>query len=176
MSLSRDAYKALEDVVGPENISEDPVILDGYAFQFMLGIDEMFGGRFMPRPEAAILPGDTEDVQAIVKTCSRHKIKFKAHSTGWGCYGGPSSEGVVQLDMRRMNRILDIDEENLLAVVEPYVICAQLQGEAMKKGLNCNIIGAGSSTSVLASCTSMAGCGATSLSMSYNNRNLLGFE
>jgi len=55
-------------------------------------------------------------------------------------------EPTVQFDLRRMNRIIDIDEKNRFAIVEPYVICAQLQAEAMKLGLNCNIIGAGSST------------------------------
>jgi len=132
--------------------------------------------HFCSRPEAVLLQGSTEEVQSVVKACNRFKIKFKAHSTGWGVWGAPSDKGMILLDMRRMNRILDIDEENLHAVVESYVVCAQLQAEAMKKGLNCNIIGAGSSTSVLASCTSVAGCGPPGLTMSYNNRNLLGVE
>ena len=52
-------------------------------------------------------------------------------------------EPTIQFDLRRMDKILEIDEKNLFAVVEPYVICAQLQAEAMKRGLNINIIGAG---------------------------------
>ena len=35
MALSKEAYQALEDIVGPENISEDPAILDSYAFQWL---------------------------------------------------------------------------------------------------------------------------------------------
>ena len=75
-----------------------------------------------------------------------------------------------------MNRILDIDEKNMIAVVEPYVICAQVQAEALKRGLNLHIIGAGCGTSPLASCTSMDGTGWTGLSTGYNSRNVLGVE
>jgi glycolate oxidase len=78
--------------------------------------------------------------------------------------------------MRRMNRILEIDEENMYAVVEPYAICGQIQAEAMKRGLNCHIIGAGSSTSLLASSTSLCGYGLSGISMGYNGRNVLGVE
>lgn len=176
MALTRDAYRALEDVVGPGNISDDPVILDGYAFQFHMGIEYPPYGRFIARPAAVVLPENTEEVQRIVKVCNRHKVKVKAHSTGWGVWAGVATDEVIQVDLRRMNRVLEIDEENMLAVIEPYVIGAQLQAEAMKKGLNCNQLGAGSSCSVLASSTSCAGCGPTGLTMSYNNRNLLGTE
>ena len=43
-----------------------------------------------------------------------------------------------------MDRILEIDEKNMFAVIEPYVIGATLQAEVMKVGLNTHIIGAGS--------------------------------
>jgi len=173
MALSRNVYRSLEDVVSLENVSEDPAMLQVYAFQ-------PFGARGGVwtefTPEAVVLPGSAEEVQAIVKICNRHKIKFKALSTGWGAHNAPGVGGVVQLDLRRMNRILEIDEKNMYAVVEPYVICAQLQVEAMKRGLNCHIIGAGSSTSALASATSVVGYGPDGLIMGFSGRNVLGVE
>jgi glycolate oxidase len=75
-----------------------------------------------------------------------------------------------------MNRILEIDPKNMYAVVEPYVNFAQLQGEAMKYGLNCHVIGAGSNTSALASTTSVHGTSTQNLSMGYGGRNALGVE
>ena len=103
MALARGIYRALEDVVGPENISDELAVLDSYAFQWPAELRPTgTGDRFMNRPEAVVLPGSTEEVQAIVKACNRYKIKFKAFSTGWGVYGGPGSEDVVQLDLRRM--------------------------------------------------------------------------
>ena len=68
MALKKDIYKALEDVVGEDNISNDPAIRPAY-----YGID--FG--------AVILPKDTEEVQAIMKLINRHKLNFGTGSTGW---------------------------------------------------------------------------------------------
>ncbi len=171
--MLREAYKELEDVVGPENISQDPAILDGYAFQPM----ENKSPPWLSRPEVAVLPANTQEVQKIVRLCNKYKIKFKAISAaGWGAHSAPGTEGVVLVDLRRMDRILEIDERNMYAVIEPSVTWAQLQTEVMKKGLNCNIIGAGSHASPLVSCTSGWGMGWNSLYHGYNGRNVLGVE
>lgn len=175
MVLPRDAYQALEDIVGEENTSEDPAILDSYAFQMGSELAG-FPTRFMCRPVAVIMPGSTEEVQAIVKACNRYRLKFKAYSTGWGNFSGCRKEGIIQLDLRRMGRILEIDEKNLFAVVEPYVVAAQLQAEAMKLGLNCHMTGAGASHSLLAAATSNQGNGPDSLSMGYSSEVVLGME
>ncbi len=172
MALKKDVYRALEDVVGPEYISEDPVILDSYAWRMNPGME---GIKFVPRFEAVTLPKTTEEVQAIVRLCNRYKIQFKASSTGWGFYGDPGGPGVVKLDLRRMNRILEINEKNMYAVVEPFVIGAQLQAELMKRGLNCNITGAGSNCSALP-LAAHQGLGHLSMSGSYGERNQLAFE
>jgi glycolate oxidase len=154
--ISDEAYRQLKEAVGPENVSREPAVLEGYAWQPFLNDDPALWIR---RPVAAVLPGSTEEVQAVVRICNRHGLKFKALSTGWGAASGPTTEDVVQMDMRRMDRILEIDERNMVAVVEPYVSGAQLQAETMKLGLNTHIIGAGPSCSPLASATSMSGVG-----------------
>ena len=64
----------------------------------------------------------------------------------------------------------------MYAIVEPYVICAQLQAEVMKRGLNLNIIGAGCSTSIVASACAYFGAGPSSYYMGHNSENLLGQE
>ncbi len=178
MALSREAYRALEDAVGPKNISDDPALLDSYAFQWLAETVRPGQSHFMPRPAAALMPGTTEEIQAIVRICNKYKVKVKPYSTGWYHYAAPQKDGdeTIQLDLRRMSRILDIDEKNMFAVVEPYVICATLQAELMKKGLNLNIIGAGASTSPLASACAYSGPGPTSFHMGHNSENLLGLE
>ncbi len=174
-TLSKEVYQALEDIVGPTNISEEPAILDSYAFQYAAELYNN-GSRFQCRPAAVILPGSTEEVQAIVRMCNRYKVKYKAYSTGWGTWGGPLVEGTIQLDMRRMDHILEIDEQNMFAVIEPYVVGATLQAEAMKVGLNTHMIGAGSVSSPLASATSMGGQGPSGISMGHTSENLLALE
>lgn len=172
--ISKEIYHEIEDIVGPDNVSCEPAVLDGYAFQTFQNRTDSF--PWIPRPEVVVLPGNTNEVQQVVKLCNRHKMKFKALSTGWGAWSGPGSEGVVQIDLKRMNRILEIDEKNMFVVIEPYVICAQLQAEMMKLGLNVHIIGAGSNTSALASATSVGGYGACGLATGFSGRNLLGVE
>ncbi len=171
--ISHDAYRELEEAVGPENVSREPAVLEGYAWQPFLNDDPAL---WIKRPVAVALPGSTEEVQEVVRACNRHGLKVKALSTGWGAASGPTAEDVVQLDMRRMDRILEIDEHNMVAVVEPYVSGAQLQAETMKLGLNTHIIGAGPSCSPLASATSMSGVGHDGIYMAYSGRNVVGAE
>lgn len=173
MALARHIYQMLESVVGRENISDDPAIIISYMYQ---PFGRTHGVWSEIAPEAVLLPGSAEEVSAIARLCNRYNIVFKAMSTGWGIHNLPGVEGAIVLDMRRMNRIIEIDEKNMFAIVEPYVSCIQLQVEAMKKGLNCHIIGAGSNTSVLASATSVVGYGPDGLSMGFSGRNLLGVE
>jgi len=172
--ISEQAYSEFVEALGAENVSREPAVLDGYAFQSFQNRTPDY--PWINRPVAVVLPGSTEDVREVVLICNRHGLKFKALSTGWGAWAGPASEDVVQVDLKRMDRILDIDTRNMCAVVEPYVICAQLQAETMKLGLNAHIIGAGSNTSALASATSFGGYGATGLATGWSGRNILGAE
>jgi hypothetical protein len=178
MAYTKDVYHALEDIVGPNNVSDDPAVL--LTYQFPLDVTSIHLGPFYktysPRGAAVVLPGCTEEVQAVVKLCNKYKIKYKPSSTFWGAMGYPCFDDVVQLDMRRMDRVLQIDKKNMFAVVEPYVIGANLQAEAMKVGLNTHIIGAGASCSPLASATSFTGAGPDTLFMDSGNGNLLGLE
>jgi glycolate oxidase len=172
--LTDEAYEDLEKSVGKENISREPAVLDGYAWQSTN--NDHPRERWVRRPIAVALPSSTGEVQAVVKVCNNHGLRFKAFSTGWGVWNGPTYDNVVQIDLRRMNRILEIDEKNMYAVIEPYVNGAQLQGEAMKVGLNTHIIGAGPACSPLASATSGWGVGHDGNYMSYSPRNVLGVE
>jgi glycolate oxidase len=131
MALSKEVYKEFEDIVGPENICDDPVIMPAY-----------FNTEFA----AVILPANTGEVQAIVKLCNRHKVQFRPICTGWS---GSFPKDILLLDLRRMNRIIEINEKNMYAVVEPYVISSQLQAELFKRGLNFCIKGAGTNCSAM---------------------------
>jgi 4-cresol dehydrogenase (hydroxylating) flavoprotein subunit len=73
---------------------------------------------------AAVAPNSTEEVQAVVKIAGRHGIPLWPISTGRNlAYGGsaPVVRGSVVLDLKRMNRVLEIDAELGCALVEPGV-------------------------------------------------------
>jgi len=178
MALSREIYQAFEDIVGPDNISDDPAVLDTYVTPLAQSSNHM-GPIYdvsTPRGLAVLMPGSTEEVQAIVRLCNKYKIKFKASSTFWTSRGNISDDNAITLDMRRMDRILEIDEKNQFAVIEPYVTGGQLQAEAMKVGLNTTIIGAGSSCSPLASACGNGGPSPFAMFGGLTRENLLAFE
>jgi hypothetical protein len=177
-SISAEVYRALEDIVGPENVSNDPAVLDSYAFQWLAEVVRPEQSPYMPRPAAVVLPANTEEVQAIVRLANRHGLKVKPQGTGWYHWSAPvkDDDPTLQLDLRRMGRILEIDVQNMYAVVEPYVIAAQLQAEILPLGLNLNIPGVGCSSSIVASACAYHGAGPSTYFMGGNTENLLGME
>ncbi len=178
MTVSSATLDELRQIVGARNFSADPTVLDTYRYSLAhtaIHLGPWFD-TYTPRGAAVLLPGTVEEVQEIVRLCNREKLKFKASSTFWSAQGYPSEDDTVQLDMRRMDRILDIDERNLFAVVEPGVIGATLQAEAMKRGLNTHIPGVGCSSSILASATSYYGSGPSNLYGGHHFDNLLAME
>ena len=72
MSLTDKQYRELEAIVGKRNISKDDAVLDGYRYNLShtaIHLGPHFDVR-TPRPMAVLLPGSTEDVQAITKFCN----------------------------------------------------------------------------------------------------------
>jgi len=69
MKLSKEAYQAFEDIVGQNNISDDPALLDTYRYPLSHTAIHLgpYYKVYTPRSEAVMLPGSTEEVQAIVK-------------------------------------------------------------------------------------------------------------
>ncbi len=142
MSLPKHIYKIIENVVGPENISDKEHILAAYR-HFSLQ-----GAQKPPGPAAVILTGSTEEVQSIVRICNRYHIGYTALTSLFGM-GSPGPETVI-LNMRRMNKILEINEADRYAVIEPAVRHVQLKPEVLKRGLNYPTASVGPSCSVLA--------------------------
>lgn len=76
-------------------------------------------------PDAVIYPASTEQVSAIMKALSAYKVPLVSRGSGSNLCGGtvPVQGGVVMV-MHRMNRILELDLENLTATVQPGIITA----------------------------------------------------
>ena len=87
-------------------------------------------------PEVVIKPTSVNEVSTILAYCNQHKIPVTARGAGTGLSGGalPIFGGVV-LSMERFNKILEIDERNLQATVEPGVINQVFQETVAQKGL-----------------------------------------
>ena len=169
MALPKNIYQELEDIVGTENISDRQHILAAYRHP------DPSNGRKPPSPEAVIMPGSTEEVQKIVRVCNQYNIKYNAVTSLFVPLGITNQPGKLLISMRRMNRILEINEEDRYAVIEAAVRQVQLKPEVFKRGLTYPTASAGPSCSVLANFI-FSGDHHTQQSSSRCSRYLLGYE
>ncbi len=117
----------LAAIVGAGFVKADDVSRHAY------GVDSLKQGC---PADLVVLPGSTSEVAAIAELCHAGRVPLVVRGAGTGYSGGavPVHGGVV-VSLERMNRILEIDEVNLLAVVEPHVITGDLQDAVERVGL-----------------------------------------
>src|ERR1700759_4033186 len=86
-------------------------------------------------PDAVVFAEGTEQVSALLRFASERKIPVTPRGSGYGYVGGcVPSQGGIALSLARMNRILEINVEDGVAVVQPGVITADLQGRVKAQG------------------------------------------
>jgi hypothetical protein len=146
MSIPKEAYLALQNIVGPEWVSDDPAscIADhkgGYA----TGIVDT---DCIP-PVISIQPASGEEVQQIIKLANRYKLPFIPTSTFFTSMCAPSVEGALMMDLKRMDS-LEINEKDLYVVVGPGISYSMLQSELLRRGLLTFVPTCGAQASVLA--------------------------
>jgi glycolate oxidase len=120
--------KYLRDIVGEDNIYSDKAHLLAYSY-------DATRERF--EADAVIFPRHEQDVSDILKYCNQHRIIIVPRGAGSGFTGGalPSSGGIVLALEKHMNKILEIDMQNMVAVVQPGVINMDLQRAVEEVGL-----------------------------------------
>jgi (+)-pinoresinol hydroxylase len=87
---------------------------------------------------AAVAPDTTEQVSEVVRTANRYRIPLYPISTGKNLgYGGsaPNLSGSVVVDLKRMNRVIEVDDTRHFAVVEPGVAYFDLYRHIQERGL-----------------------------------------
>lgn len=126
--ISELIIQQFENILGSENIILDEVRLANY------GHDKTEDYLFLP--DVVLKPGTPQEISEILKVCNLHKIPVTPRGAGTGMAGGalPIHKGVI-LSMERFNKILQIDELNLQATVEPGVITEVFQHAVIEKGL-----------------------------------------
>lgn len=133
--LSREAYRALESVVGKEWVSEDPAIIESYVINCVDAGQAMrvIIRHPLSRPAAVVLPVSTEEVQGVVKVANRYAFPILPHANAQ-LFSGPTVPGTVLVNMRRMDKI-EVDEEHMRMTIQPFVNYAWIHHEAIKRGL-----------------------------------------
>jgi glycolate oxidase len=127
--VANGAIELIAGVVSAEHVRTGDAIKDDY------GHDEALTAESQ-RPLAVVSPASTDEVAAVVRLADEHRIPVTARGTGTGMSGGciPRPDGIV-VSFERMNRILEIDTDNFVAVVESGVQLDQLDDELAPLGL-----------------------------------------
>jgi glycolate oxidase len=130
MALQHDELvERLAAVVGTGNVATGDAVKDDYSHDEALTATPQ-------RPLAVVTPSSTAEVAALLRVASEARVPVTARGSGTGMSGAciPRPDGIV-VSFERMNRILEIDEDNFVAVVEPGVQLDQLDAELVPRGL-----------------------------------------
>ena len=122
-----DWIQALVEAIGAEKVLFSPVDLIAYSFD----------GTFEQQlPDVVVLPETNEEVAAVVRIAAQYDVPIVPRGMSSGLAGGSIAvRGGIVMSLTRMNRILEIDEENMTATVQAGVVTADLQAEVEKLGL-----------------------------------------
>ena len=115
-------------LLGNEDVCDDKAHLIAYAYD---------ATRNRYEPDLVIFPKNEKDVSDILKYCNEHKIIITPRGAGSGFTGGalPAEGGIILAYEKHMDKILEIDMENMVAVVQPGVINMDLQNAVEEVGL-----------------------------------------
>lgn len=124
-----DIRALLTEIVGDTNLVSGDEIPEDYTKDEALGVEPV-------RPAFLAKPASTEEVARIVAAASEHGVPVTARGSGTGLSGAcvPRPDGIL-ISFERMNKILEIDTENHIAIVEPGVTLEQLDAETKRHGL-----------------------------------------
>jgi glycolate oxidase len=120
--------EALKSIVGDDNVYSDKAHLIAYSYD---------ATRTRYEPDAVVFPRDEDDVSRILIYCNKHGIVITPRGAGSGFTGGalPTNGGITLAMEKHMNKILEIDMQNLVAVVQPGVVNKELQRAVEAVGL-----------------------------------------
>jgi glycolate oxidase len=125
--ISEAIKRELADIVGPDQIHGRPAELLAYSYD----------GTFQQHvPDLAITPGTEDEVARIMRVAARERVQVIPRGAGTSLTGGiiPLYGGLV-LSLVRLNRILEIDRVNSVAIVQPGVVTGHLQAAVEEVGL-----------------------------------------
>jgi alkyldihydroxyacetonephosphate synthase len=135
--LAGQIARELASVVGFEHVTRDPAQLEGAANDWSWASQYMrYQG--LPHPTADILvsPGSAEEVRRVLQVANDHGIAVVPRGGGTGTQGGVFAlYGGIAMDMRRLNRVLEIDEDSLTVTAEAGITGPELEEILNAQGL-----------------------------------------
>ncbi|MBD1381792.1 FAD-binding oxidoreductase [Metabacillus arenae] len=126
--LDTSARNKLIAIVGEEHFKDNQEALISHSYDATPIYQEI--------PDAVLFPGSTAEVSAVLKVASEHLIPIVGRGAGSNLCGGtvPVKGGIVMVT-NRMNQLLEIDTDNLTAIIQPGLITSNFHKEVEKLGL-----------------------------------------
>ena len=126
--IDKKHLKAFTSIVGADNIYDDKAHMIAYSYD---------ATRTRYEPDAVIFPRHEQDVSDILKYCNDNLIIITPRGAGSGFTGGalPANGGIILAMEKHMNKILEVDTQNMVAVVQPGVVNMDLQKHVEALGL-----------------------------------------
>jgi glycolate oxidase subunit GlcD len=126
--VKKEVINRLRQILGAPGVTEDETDLLVYECDALT--------LFKNRPDAVVFPQTTEQVAQIVRVANEYRIPFVPRGAGTGLSGGAvAMEGGIIIELQRMNRILSIDPDNRIAVVQPGVVNIHISQAVSPYGL-----------------------------------------
>lgn len=128
--VNGDTLQEIRQLLGTSNVSVDE------KDQKVYGRDKITEEQYAGRAEVVVWPESTEQVVALVRLARERRIPITPRGGGSGLSGGAVPvEGGIVLSLERMNRVLEVDEENLVVVLQPGVVTKELDRILQPYGL-----------------------------------------
>jgi glycolate oxidase len=127
--VDRSVIEALQNIVGGRHVLARKVDRVTYSYDATADLPRRI-------PEVVVMPESSAEIQGIVKLAQSHRVAIYPRGAGTNLSGGtiPLAGGIV-LSFQRLNRILEIDAENLTATVQPGVVIQELNTAVAPLGL-----------------------------------------
>jgi len=128
----KEAFNELIGIVGPERVSDNVYFTHCYPSELLI----RYGVELIRPPDIVISPRTTKEVSEVVKVANKYKLPIVAAGAQLALAGGVVPiKGGIMVDTRGMDRVIEIDKENLLAIVQPGITVEKLNARLEKVGL-----------------------------------------
>jgi len=126
--VKKEVITRLRQILGVPAVTQDETDLLVYECDALT--------LFKNKPDVVVFPRTTEQVAQIVRIANEYRIPFVPRGAGTGLSGGAvAMEGGIIIELQRMNRILSIDPDNRIAVVQPGVVNIHISQATAPYGL-----------------------------------------
>jgi NADH-quinone oxidoreductase B subunit len=175
MGLKKRQIERLTEIFGDRLITAKHELL---AFSTDVGaLPKQVGWLMNNKPDAAVQPETPEEIQALFELANSEKIPLIPRGSGSSGYGGAiPRKGGITVDLRRMDKVLEIDKEGLTVLTEPGISWAHLQQELNREDLDLRCYPSSGVAATIGGWVAQGGDGIGSLKYGNVNSNVKEFE